>query len=222
MISHLGAMIPVVNGMLLARRMQGGGGCVGATCIGDGATSTGAFHEALNMAAIERLPLILVVANNQFAYSTPTDRQFACESISDRAPGYGVQAHRVVGNDLLECMTVCGRAVELARAGGRPQLIEADLLRLCGHGEHDDAGYIPQAMKDSPLGRDCLKLAAEQLIAGGHASPAEVGSWREAAIQEVDDVIARVQREPAPDPFQEDWCALASRHLQETHSHLED
>ena len=93
MISHLGAMISVVNGVLFARRMKGISGSVGAACLGEGATSTGAFHEALNQAAVEKLPLVLVVANNQFAYSTPTSRQFACANLADRAAGYGVEAH---------------------------------------------------------------------------------------------------------------------------------
>src|SRR5262249_39733689 len=90
MISHLGAMISVVNGALMARRYKGQSGVVGATCIGDGATSTGAFHEAINQAAVEKLSLVLVVANNQYAYSTPTERQFACSSLLDKAEGYGV------------------------------------------------------------------------------------------------------------------------------------
>src|SRR5580658_5302127 len=92
MISHLGAMISVVNGALMARRFQKMDGCVGAASIGDGGTSTGAFHEGLNQAAVERLPLVLVVANNQYAYSTPTQRQFACKDLIDKAIGYGVPA----------------------------------------------------------------------------------------------------------------------------------
>lgn len=222
MISHLGATIAVVNGTLFAKRMKGESGFAGAACVGDGATSTGAFHESLNQAAVERLPLVLVVANNQYAYSTPTSRQFACESISAKAPGYGVTAHRVLGNDLAACFKVCGEAIAQARAGGGPQLVEADLLRLCGHGEHDDAGYIAQELKDSVLGRDCLKVAEQQLLAGGLAGQDEIDRWRADAIREVDEAIARVQREPVPDPFQEDWCALASRHLQETYSHTEE
>src|SRR5579863_9485726 len=90
MISHLGAMVSVVNGMLFARRLKKITGTVGAACLGDGATSTGAFHEALNQAAVEQLPLILIVANNQYAYSTPTARQFACADLTDKAAGYGV------------------------------------------------------------------------------------------------------------------------------------
>jgi pyruvate dehydrogenase E1 component alpha subunit/2-oxoisovalerate dehydrogenase E1 component alpha subunit len=92
MISHLGAMIPVVAGGLMARRLRGETGVVGATCLGDGGTSTGAFHEGLNVAAVERLPLVLVVANNQYAYSTPNDRQFACKDLLDKAAGAELRA----------------------------------------------------------------------------------------------------------------------------------
>ncbi|MGH8046670.1 MAG: thiamine pyrophosphate-dependent enzyme, partial [Chthoniobacterales bacterium] len=99
MISHLGAMLPLVAGGLLARRLRGESGVVGATCIGDGGTSTGAFHEGLNAAAVEKLPLVVVVANNQYAYSTPTSRQFACADLVDRALGYGVAGHKVDGTD---------------------------------------------------------------------------------------------------------------------------
>src|SRR5258707_3785652 len=104
MISHLGAMISVVNGTLLAHRLKGISGTVGATCIGDGGTSTGAFHEALNQAAVEKLPLVLVVANNFYAYSTPNQRQFACHALEERAVGYGITAHTVDGTALGECL----------------------------------------------------------------------------------------------------------------------
>src|SRR6266540_647906 len=161
MISHLGAMISVVNGMLMARRFKGITSSVGATCIGEGGTSTGAFHEALNQAAVEKLPLVLIVADNQYAYSTPTVRQFACRSLMDRAAGYGVQGHAVDGTDLSACLKVVGDAVARARAGHGPQMVVARLLRLCGHGEHDDAGYVDAKMKSSPSGRDCLKVSEE-------------------------------------------------------------
>src|SRR6058998_1131632 len=90
MISHLGAMISVVNGALLAHRFKGIQGTVGAACIGEGGTSTGAFHEAVNQAAVEKLPLVVVIANNHYAYSTPSERQFACRSLLDKAVGYGI------------------------------------------------------------------------------------------------------------------------------------
>ena len=215
MISHLGAMISVVNGMLLARRMNGATGVVGATCVGDGGTSTGAFHEALNQAAIERLPLVLVVANNQYAYSTPTSRQFACDSLTDRAEGYGVEGHSVDGTDLTACLKTVGQAVEQARSGRGPQLVVARLLRLCGHGEHDDAGYVDAKLKASPIGRDCMKVAEEELLRRGWSDAETIGAWREEAKQRVEEAVGRTQREGAPDPFNEEWCALSSKHLSE-------
>ena len=220
MISHLGAMISVVNGTLFARRFKGITGMVGATCIGDGGTATGAFHEALNQAAIEKLPLVLVVANNQYAYSTPNDREFACANLADRAVGYGVTAHTVDGTDLTACLTVVGRAVAQARRGEGPQLVVASLLRLCGHGEHDDAGYIDPKLKNSPLGRDCLKVAEEILLSRHWADATEMAVWRNEALRIIETTVARVQREPAPDPFAENWTAVSVRELRETHDEL--
>jgi TPP-dependent pyruvate/acetoin dehydrogenase alpha subunit len=215
MISHLGAMIPVVNGMLFGRRFKGIRETVGATCIGEGATSTGAFHEALNQAAVEKLPLVLVVADNQYAYSTPSTRQFACRSLLDKAVGYGVEAHSVDGTDLGVCLKVMAKAIEKARAGGGPQMVVARLLRLCGHGEHDDAAYIDPKLKQSPLGRDCLKVAEEYVLAKDWARPETIEQWRNETERNVEEAVATVQREPGPDPYKENWCALASRHLSE-------
>jgi TPP-dependent pyruvate/acetoin dehydrogenase alpha subunit len=215
MLSHLGAMLSVVNGILLARRMNGVEGIVGAACIGDGATSTGAFHEAINQAAIEKLPLVLVIANNQYAYSTPTRRQFACRSLADKAPGYGVEAHEVDGTDLAACLEVLETAVNQARETSRPQIVVARLLRLCGHGEHDDAAYVDASLKQSALGRDCLRVAEESLLRQRWADYAKLEVWRSEAIQKVEEAVATVQREPAPDPYKETWCALASKNLSE-------
>ena len=217
MISHLGAMISVVNGVLFARRMKGISGTVGVACLGEGATSTGAFHESLNQAAVEKLPLVLVVANNQYAYSTPTSSQFACADLADRAIGYGVGAHSVDGTDLSACLKIVGGAIAQARNGEGPQLVVAELLRLCGHGEHDDAHYIDPSLKKSPLGRDCLKLAEEFLLAKNLADTAQLAVWRSEAMREIEDAVAQAQREPLPDPFAEEWNALATKHLIEGH-----
>lgn len=213
MISHLGAMISVVNGALLARRLQGRSGSVGATCIGDGGTSTGAFHEALNQAAVERLPLVLVIADNQYAYSTPTSRQYACACLLDRAPGYGVEGHRVDGTDLRACLATLSHAVRRAREGRGPQMVVASLLRLCGHGEHDDAFYVNPKLKESPVGRDCLTVAEQQVLAAGAATDEQIRQWRHQAQQEVEAAVAQVQHEPAPDPYAERWEALATTGL---------
>jgi acetoin:2,6-dichlorophenolindophenol oxidoreductase subunit alpha len=217
MISHLGAMISVVNGVLFARRFKNISGTVGAACIGDGATSTGAFHEALNQAAVEKLPLVLVVADNQYAYSTPTSFQFACEDLANRAAGYGIEPHSVDGTDLAACLKTAGEAVSRARNGSGPQLIVAKLLRLCGHGEHDDSGYIDPKLKASSMGRDCLKVAEELLLQNKFTDAAQIAVWRSEAIREIEDAVAKVQREPAPDPFAENWTAISSEHLSETH-----
>ena len=215
MISHLGAMVSVVNGVLFARRMKGISGTVGLACLGEGATSTGSFHEALNQAAVEKLPLVLVVANNQYAYSTPNSRQFACDNLADKAAGYGVESHLVTGNDLPACLEVMGTAVARARAGHGPQLVIANLLRLCGHGEHDDAGYIAPELKNSPLGRDCLKLAEDFLLKEKLTDAPQLAVWRSEAIREIEETVAQAQREPAPDPYEEKWSALSSEHLNE-------
>jgi len=221
MISHLGAMISVVNGVLFARRLKKISGTVGAACIGDGATSTGAFHEALNQAAVEKLPLVLVVANNQYAYSTPTSFQFACENLADKAAGYGVESYSIDGTDLSVCLKMVGDAVAKARAGDGPQLIVAKLLRLCGHGEHDDASYLDPQLKSSPLGRDCLKVAEEFLLQNKFADAAQIAVWRSESIREIEEAVAKVQREPAPNPFAENWTAISSEHLSETHTNHE-
>ena len=220
MISHLGAMISVVNGALLAHRFKGLTGTVGAACVGDGATSTGSFHEALNQAAVEKLPLVLVVANNHYAYSTPTERQFACRSLLDKAVGYGIAGQVVDGTDLSACLNVVGEAVNRARAGCGPQMVVASLLRLCGHGEHDDASYIDPRLRQSPVGRDCLKVAEAYLLENNWTDAATLVAWRNEEIQKVEASVAKVQREPGPDPYKEDWCALASKHLSEGHDQL--
>lgn len=217
MISHLGAMISVVNGMLFARRLKKKSGTVGAACIGDGATSTGSFHEALNQAAVEKLPLVLIVADNQYAYSTPTSLQFACENLADKAAGYGVESHSVDGTDLSACLKIVGDSVAKARAGNGPQLIVAKLLRLCGHGEHDIAEYVDPKLKNSPLGRDCLKIAEEFLLRQKWADASQLANLRNEVIREIEEAIAQAQREPAPDPFTENWSAISSEHLGETH-----
>ncbi|MGO9201165.1 MAG: thiamine pyrophosphate-dependent dehydrogenase E1 component subunit alpha [Limisphaerales bacterium] len=215
MISHLGAMISVTNGVLLAHRLKGIAATVGVASVGDGGTSTGSFHEAVNQAAVEKLPLVVVVANNRYAYSTPNERQFACRSLLEKAAGYGISGETVDGTDLSACLKVVGRCVNRARAGGGPQLVIATFLRLCGHGEHDDAGYVDPALKASLIGRDCLKVAEGQLLENNWADASRLEAWRLEALRAVEEAVAKVQREPAPNPYRQDWCALASRHLAE-------
>ena len=213
MISHLGSMISVVCGMLIARRFRGQSGVVGASSIGDGGTSTGAFHEAMNLAGVERLPLVVAVANNQFAYSTPTSHQFACRDLVDRAVGYGFTGHSVDGEDLEACLNVFKKAVEDARNGGGPQMVVGSMLRLCGHGEHDDASYVPAAVKGGA--KDCLAVARGQMVERGLASPEELAVMEAETYEAVQSAVMQVQKEPTPDPARETWQPLASAWLME-------
>lgn len=214
MISHLGSMISVISGMLLSRKLNGTlNGSVGATSIGDGGTSTGSFHEGLNMAAVEKLPLIISVANNQFAYSTPTNRQYACKTLVDRAVGYGIEGYEIDGTDLSACLETFGKAVRRAREGHGPQMIVGNLLRLGGHGEHDDASYISPEMKKSDLGRDCIQLAEIKILEQGWLSPKDIESWKQEILSEIEKAVAQASSEPTPDPYKETWSALSNHSL---------
>lgn len=216
MISHLGSLISVVCGMLLARRLQGRlGDSVGATCIGDGGTSTGAFHEGMNMAAVEKLPLIVAIANNQFAYSTPTSRQFACDNLVERANGYGMEGYTVDGTDLTACLEVFQTAVRRAREGHGPQMIVGNLLRLAGHGEHDDASYIPPAMRQTVAGRDCMVYAEEIIRTQGWLNASDLAMLRTEVLNEIDKAFTQTAHEPAPDPYKEAWSPFATPELYE-------
>ena len=216
MISHLGTVISVVAGMLFARRLAGTlGDSVGATSIGDGGTSTGAFHEGLNMAAVEKLPIVISLANNQFAYSTPTNRQYACEKLVDRALGYGIEGYSVDGTDLAACITTFRTAFARARAGHGPQLVVGTLLRLAGHGEHDDASYIPDTKRHEHEGRDCLLVAESEILKQGWATEADIQAWQRQARKDVDEANAQASKEPTPDPFRENWQALSNPALVE-------
>jgi pyruvate dehydrogenase E1 component alpha subunit/2-oxoisovalerate dehydrogenase E1 component alpha subunit len=208
MISHLGAMVSTLAGVLMAKRMKGEKRKVGLTCAGDGATSTGSFHEGLNLAAVERLPLVVVVADNGYAYSTPNERQFACADLVDRARGYGVQGHSVDGTDPWVCAEVLQGAVDRARGGEGPQLVVGKLLRLCGHGEHDDGLYVDSKIQRSERGRDCVQVMESRMKKRG--SGKEWQSWRAEAQAEVEAAVIKVSAEPVPDPFEEDWSATKS------------
>ncbi len=141
-ISHLGDMIPVMTGVLLGARMQQKK-IVAVAYIGDGGMSTGAFHEGLNFAAVQRLPLIIIAEHNHYAYSTPTSLQTAVGDLAEKAAGYNIPASIVDGNDVIACYEATKSAVDFARGGGGAVLIEAKTYRRRGHAEHDDQRYVP-------------------------------------------------------------------------------
>lgn len=164
MISHLGSMIPVAAGCAFACK-QAGSDRVALNFIGEGGTSTGDFHEGLNMAAVWKLPLILVIENNRWAFSTPAWQQYAAERLSDRGVGYGIAAETVDGNDPDVMAVVLERAVRRARAGQGPTLIEAMLGRMRGHSEGDDSlKVVPEDELQGYLAADPVPAARRRLL----------------------------------------------------------
>jgi TPP-dependent pyruvate/acetoin dehydrogenase alpha subunit len=200
-IAMLGELVPVMAGVALAARMQGKT-LVAMTYIGDGGTSTGPFHEGLNLAAVQNLPLIVVVENNGWAYSTPVRKQTAAASLADRAVAYGMPAESVDGNDVLAIYAATRRAVERARSGGGPTLIEARTYRMKGHAEHDGQAYVPRAELEEWSRRDPVESYRAALIASGLA----VASTLEAMDHELHENVARESELAlaAPAPLPED------------------
>jgi pyruvate dehydrogenase E1 component alpha subunit/2-oxoisovalerate dehydrogenase E1 component alpha subunit len=213
MISHLGAMIPVIVGKLLAKRMKGEKNFVGLTTIGEGGMQTGATHEGLNIAAVEQVPLVVVATNNHFAYSTPNDREFGCAHLVDRAKGYGYEGHTLDGTDLNACLEVIETAVKRARAGRPPQLVVATTLRLAGHGEHDDGSYVPPEMKNEPFAQDPLQRTEKLILENGLLDHDALQKMRAEIAAQVDEAVATAQKEDAPMGSKEDWCAISTREL---------
>jgi TPP-dependent pyruvate/acetoin dehydrogenase alpha subunit len=163
-ISMLGDLIPVMAGVALAGRYLGQK-IVAMTWIGDGGSSTGAFHEGMNFAAATRAPLVCVVENNQWAYSTPVQRQVPLRDLADRAKAYGIPGMIVDGNDAVAVYETAKEAVERCRAGDGPVLIEAKTMRMRGHAQHDPAEYVPKAMFEYWKARDPLALYEAYLTA---------------------------------------------------------
>ncbi len=213
MVSHLGAMVSVTVGGLLAKRWKGEKNFVGLACIGEGGMQTGSFHEGMNIAAVEQVPLVIVATNNHYAYSTPNEREFACHDLVDRAKGYGFEGYSLDGTDLTACLKVIGSAVKRARAGRPPQLVVASVLRLSGHGEHDDASYVTAEIKREPFAQDCLKCAEKLIVDLKLVDGETLQSWRDDAAAQVEEAITAAQKDPAPDGATEDWCALSQREL---------
>jgi TPP-dependent pyruvate/acetoin dehydrogenase alpha subunit len=144
-ISMLGDLIPVMTGVAMAGRYLGQK-IVAMTWIGDGGTSTGAFHEGMNLAAVQKAPFVLVIENNGWAYSTPVSRQVPIRDLADRAKAYGIQSYIVDGNDVIAVYETTKKAVDQCRAGDGPVIIESKTMRMRGHAQHDAAEYVPKEM----------------------------------------------------------------------------
>jgi TPP-dependent pyruvate/acetoin dehydrogenase alpha subunit len=198
-ISMLGDMIPILTGAVIAERMKGRR-TVALTWIGDGGTSTGAFHEGFNFACVQRAPLVLIVENNKWAYSTPTRKQTANPRFVDRAKAYGCAGDSVDGNDVLAVYDATRRAVERARGGEGPTLIEADTMRMRGHAEHDDMKYVPREMIESWAARDPLLVYERRLLESAAATRAELDQVTAEIEAFVQGELAWAESSPMPDP----------------------
>jgi TPP-dependent pyruvate/acetoin dehydrogenase alpha subunit len=184
--SVLGDLIPIMTGVALAGRYLGQK-IVTMTWIGDGGTSTGVFHEGLNFAAVQKAPIVLVVENNQWAYSTPVEKQSALKNLADRARAYGMRSEIVDGNDVVAVVRTAREAVEHARSGNGPVLIEAKTMRMAGHAQHDGAEYVPTAIREAWKQRDPLDRFEKVLT--------EKKLWDSKIKKEIDERIAREIRE---------------------------
>ncbi len=198
-ISMLGALVPVMAGIALAGRMQKKD-IVTMTWIGDGGTSTGAFHEGINFAAVQKLPLVVVAENNGWAYSTPFKKQTAAKSLVDKAVAYGIPGEQVDGNDVLAVYAAARRAVDRARSGEGPTLIEAMTYRMKGHAEHDAQAYVPKEELEEWRQRDPLERCARSLIASGDATAEELAAIDRAVMEEIDREAEAAEKSPLPDP----------------------
>ena len=199
LISHLGVMVEIMAGVALKFELRGEDR-VALAYAGDGMTSTGAFHEGFNLAAVRRLPLVLVVESNGYAYSTPTAQQSAVESFVDKADGYGVRGESVDGNDVLAVYEAAKRAVDHARSGGGPTLLELITYRRKGHAEHDAQKYLPEGELEEWEARDPVDGYEARLLDTGAATEDELAAIRSRVEEEVEAAREAALASEMPDP----------------------
>src|SRR5215211_2906069 len=199
-ISHLGDMVPVMAGVTLSFKLREQDR-VGLVYVGDGATSTGAFHEGINFAAVQRCPLVVIVENNGYAYSTPTSKQTACASFKDKAVGYGIPGVRADGNNVVATYQVTKEAVDRARRGEGVTLIELMTYRRKGHAEHDNQSYVPAgeidrwARENDPVDRFTTVLTGKEDV-----TRAELDQIDARVVAEIDEATDEAEASPAPEP----------------------
>jgi TPP-dependent pyruvate/acetoin dehydrogenase alpha subunit len=199
-ISMLGDLIPVMTGVAMAGRYLGQN-IVALTWIGDGGSSTGAFHEGLGLAAAQKAPFVLIVENNQWAYSTPVSRQVPVKNLADRAVAYGIQSSIVDGNDVVAVFNNTKYAVEECRAGRGPRLIEVKTMRMRGHAQHDPAEYVPKEMFEFWKSRDPITLY-EKFLTDNKIWDAQTKAELDARIEKVldaDQIFAEESPMPPPE-----------------------
>jgi len=198
-VSHMAASVPVAAGMALACRQRGEDRVV-LTFFGDGATSTGAWHEGVNFAAVLRLPVILVLENNQYAYSTPLERQTAARALVDKAVGYGIAGTAVDGNDVLAVYEAARQAAARARRGEGPTLIECRTMRVRGHSEADKFDYVPKELLAEWAARDPIALFEKRLRAEAVMTEDADTAMQARIAAEIEEGLAWAEASPDPAP----------------------
>jgi len=198
-ISHLGDMVAVMAGVALSFKIRKEPR-VGLVYVGDGAMSTGAFHEGINFAAVQRLPLVVVAENNGYAYSTPMSQQTAVTFLVEKAAGYGIPGVQADGNDVLAVYQVTREAVYRARAGGGVGLIELITYRRKGHAEHDNQSYVPKGEIEAWEARDPIDRYTARLVEANWATAEDLAAIDARVAGEVETAVALCENEPLPDP----------------------
>ncbi|MFY9611113.1 MAG: thiamine pyrophosphate-dependent dehydrogenase E1 component subunit alpha [Blastocatellia bacterium] len=198
-ISPLGTLVAVMNGVLVASRLQKKK-TVGMVYIGDGATSTGAFHEAANFAAVQNLPLVIIGENNGYAYTTPTIKQMRILNLADRAKAYGMPSEIVDGNDVLAVYGSAKRAVDRARNGGGPSFIECKTFRMRGHAAHDNQSYVAKDTLEQWRKRDPIIHFEKELRDKKVASSADIEQVTSRVNALLDEDLAWAESQPPPAP----------------------
>ena len=199
-ISQLGDMVPVMAGVTLSFKMRGEDR-VGLVYVGDGATSTGAFHEGINFAAVQRCPLVVVVENNGYAYSTPLSKQTAAKELRDKAIGYGIAAEQADGNDVLATYEATKRAVDRARSGGGVTLVALITYRRKGHAEHDNQSYVPEGeIEKWAASNDPIDRYVRVLIEEHDATTGELEAIDAKIKERIDQATDEAEASPMPEP----------------------
>lgn len=197
-VSHMAALLPAACGVARAFKVRGERNVILA-CFGDGASSQGVVHEAMNWAGVYRLPVIFLLNNNQWAISTPVEHQFAVKDLTIRAQGYGFPGHVVDGNDVLAVYQATREAVDRARRGEGPTLLECKTYRIGGHGEHDAATYLRHEEQEEWAARDPLKRFRDLLVQHGVLDASAEQALEARIKQELDDAVAFAKGSPLPE-----------------------
>jgi pyruvate dehydrogenase E1 component alpha subunit len=198
-VSHLGDNVPVAAGVALTFKMRKQKNV--AFCYsGEGATSRGDWHEGLNLAAVQKLPVVFFINNNQYAYSTPTHLQMPVKDVADRAPAYNMPGEVIDGNDAIAVWESAKRAVDWARAGKGPYLVEYKTFRMTGHSAHDDAGYVPKELFTEWEKKDPIARLQKHMLHGNEITDKEIKAMESEITEIIDDAVDWADKSPYPKP----------------------